>query len=108
MKTLRQQHEELNNKVNEQYDILIDKVGGINFYDVCENEEDEDLSDYENVSIINRNGNSMDVRVLEISKNSGVYVAKDEDESQRFWIGLNELGSLYDKITIVELLTEYL
>ena len=31
---------------------------------------------------------------------------KCEDNNERFWIGLNDLSSLYDKITIVELLEQ--
>jgi len=103
MRTLRQQYQDLNTSVNEMYSELVNKIKGVSYFD--ETDEDyEDLSDCENVSMINRNGDNIDVRVLEISKNSGIYVAKDEDESQRFWIGLNDLSSLYDKITIVELL----
>lgn len=106
MKTLREQHQDLDIEVNEQYNILIDKVGGVNFYDVNENEEDDELIDCEIVTYIGRSGENIDAYILKIEKNRGIYIAKYEDSEIRFWIGLNDLSSLYDKITIVELLEQ--
>lgn len=106
MKTLREEYQDLDRKINNTYTRLVNEVGGVNFYDVNENEEGEDLSDCEIVTYVNRSGENIDARVLQITENNGIYVAKDEDDSKRFWIGLNDLSSLYDKITIVELLEQ--
>jgi len=107
MKTLRQQHQELDKQINDRYTELVNKLETITLYQRDEEltEEDyDDFSDCEFVTFINRNGDNVDAKVLEISKKDGIYVVKDEDDSVRFWIGLNDLVSLYDKITIVELL----
>ena len=106
MKTLREQYQDLDRKINNTYTRLVNEVGGVNLYDVNKNEEEEDLSDCEIVTYVNRSGENIDAKVLQITDNSGIYVAKDEDDSKRFWIGLNDLSSLYDKITIVELLEQ--
>lgn len=109
MQTLRQQHEELNNKVNNSYRELVDKVETVSFFD--EEKEDEisnleydDFSDCEYISFLNKHGDDIGAKVLKIDKKEGIYIAKDEYTDVRFWISLNDLSSLYDKITIVELL----
>lgn len=104
MKTLREEYQDLDHKINNTYTRLVSEVGGVSFYDVNENEEEDDLLDCEIVTYVNRSGENIDAKVLQITKNNGIYIAKDEDDSKRFWIGLNDLSSLYDKITIVELL----
>jgi len=106
MKTLRQQHEDLDGQINADYRELIDKLENVTLvvYDINDESEYDDFSDCETISYVNRSGDNIDAKVLEISKENGIYVAKDEDDSKRFWIGLNDLASLYDKITIVELL----
>jgi hypothetical protein len=106
MKTLRQQHQDLDNQINDRYTELVAKVEKVTFinYDINDEPEYDDFSDCECISYVNRSGDNVDARVLEISKEGGIYVAKDEDYSLRIWIGLNDLASLYDKITIVELL----
>ena len=104
MKALREQYQDLDSKINNTYTRLVNEVKEVTFYDV-ENEEDE-LIDCKYVSYISCNGDTIDAQVLEISKNSGIYIAKCEDNNERFWIGLNDLSSLYDKITIVELLEQ--
>jgi len=104
MITLREQYQDLDSKINNTYTRLVNEVKEVTFYDV-ENEEDE-LIDCEYVSYINSSGDTIDAQVLEISKNSGIYIAKCEDNNERFWINLNDLSSLYDKITIVELLEQ--
>jgi hypothetical protein len=104
MKTLRQQYEELDNEINKQYRDLVDKVVSVQYYDAMENEEDDDLLDCDCITYITRSGDDVYAKVLGINKTGGIYVAKDEDDSERLWISLNDLSSLYDKITIVELL----
>lgn len=99
MKTLRQQHEELDSKINISYRELIDSIGNIKYY-----EEDDDIIDCDCITYVTRNGEDVYAKVLEINKKEGIYVAKDEDDNERLWISLNDLSSLYDKITIVELL----
>lgn len=104
MKTLREQLENLDRATNDKYRELVDEIKGATFYEEETEEFDEDLTDCPVVTIISRSGENVDVKVLEISKNSGIYVAEDDNDFNKFWIGLNDLSSLYDKITIVELL----
>jgi hypothetical protein len=104
MITLRQQHEELDSEINKQYRDLVDKVVSVQYYDAMENEEDDDLLDCDCITYTTRNGDDVYAKVLGINKTDGIYVAKDEYDSERLWISLNDLSSLYDKITIVELL----
>lgn len=106
MKTLREQLQDLDRATSNKYRELIDEIRGVTLYQEETDEFDEDLTDCTIVTTITRRGENLDVKVLEISKNSGVFVANDQDDSQRFWIGLNDLSSLQDKITIVELLED--
>lgn len=108
MKSLREQHQDLDRVTNDRYRELINSVERVLYYDPEQNEEDDDLYDLEVVTHISRNGENLDVKVLEISKDSGIYVVSDDDDSKRYWISLNDLHSLYDKITIVELLENQL
>jgi len=104
MKSLREQYQDLDRAVNDRYRELINSIGRVLYYDPEQNEEDDDLYDLEVVTHISRNGENLDVKVLEISKDSGIYVVSDDDDSKRYWIGLNDLADLGDKIQITTLL----
>lgn len=108
MSTLRIEHTQLELKVIEKYDELIDKIGGVTLYDVEEEECDEDYTDCECITYVNRSGDNVDAKVLQIVKDKGIYIAKDEDDSAKFWIKLSDVSSLYDKISIVEILENIL
>ena len=106
MKTLRQQHQDLDNQINTEYRALINKIGTFNFFIESEDEDFDELTECENITFIGRNGDNVDGYVLSIDSKEGIYIALYEDESVRFWISLNDLASLYSKITVVELLQE--
>ena len=102
MKTLRQQYQDLDNQIIKEYKDLISKLETVTFFDEDEDNYDE-LTSCENITFIGRSGDNIDAYVLKI-ETEGIYIAEYEDESQRYWIRLNDLISLYSKITLVDLL----
>lgn len=104
MKTLRQQYQDLEFQVNVEYRTLIDKIGTIDFFIESEDEDFDELTECENITFVGRDGDNIDGYVLSIDSKEGIYIALYEDESVRFLISLNDLASLYSKITVVELL----
>lgn len=100
MKTLRQQHEDLTKLVYTTYNDLITKLGETSFY---KNIDEDELYDCEIVTYITNNGNNIDAHVLKISE-EGIFIAEYEDDSERYFIDIQDVASLSDKITIVELL----
>lgn len=105
MKTLRQQHQDLDSQVNISYRELVNKLVTVSFLSTADEEDyDDELVDCENITFIAGNGENVDGYVLAIDKEEGIYIANYDDEAQRYWISLNDLASLYSKITIVELL----
>lgn len=108
MKTLREQYQDLDRAVNDKYRELINELKEVIFCPAETVEFEDGLIDCQIVTYINRQGESIDVRVMKISSVGGIFVAEDYNTTTRYWISLNDLADLGDKIQIVTLLEKHI
>ena len=100
MESLRQQYHKLDKDINKSYETLIYKLKSASFY----HSENEDITECPVITFVSRNGENLDGHILKIEKENGIYIARYDNEELKYFIELNDISSLYDKITIVELL----
>lgn len=108
MKTLLEQYQDLDRAVNDRYRELINQVKEVVLYEPETEDFEENIYDCEIVTYISKGGDNVDVKVLKIAAVGGIFVVEDEDDRKRYWIGLNDLADLGDKIQIVTLLEKHI
>ena len=105
IKTLREKYSELKAEATNEYNRFITEKKHIVFFEENEDEdEDEIIDELCEISLIDNSGEYFYARVLEVSKENGIYVVNENERDIRFWIGFSDIFDLHDKISIVELL----
>jgi hypothetical protein len=101
MTTLFDKYIELQSQIIKQYHFYIGELRNVKFYDEVVGDVDEFIDDLQDVSITNRYGTNVDLRILEISLEKGILVAEYEEPSNQYWVTLTSLMDIHQMIYIV-------
>jgi hypothetical protein len=106
MGNLRDCYEDLEHKVSNRYDKLLElREGEFSFYVEQEPSEVEDFDDCPTVYLLNIRGEEYEVKVMAINS-LGVHIVQYDDNTQKECVRFSDISSLYGKIELLECMEE--
>jgi len=109
MKTLRKQYQEVEINTINKFDELVKLRKEFLFEEHLHDEEfEEEFDDCITVGLISSSdGSEYYVKLLSVS-NDGLYVAEENDFSNKQWVELSDLSTLYWRIEVCNTMEEYI